>query len=54
LLTGSLPILAQSWRDQLAPGGRLLAVVGDPPAMTARLVTCVSASAYNEVGLFET
>jgi protein-L-isoaspartate(D-aspartate) O-methyltransferase len=54
LLTGSLPILPGSWRDQLAPGGRLLAVVGDPPAMTARLVTCVTAGAYNEVGLFET
>jgi protein-L-isoaspartate(D-aspartate) O-methyltransferase len=54
LLTGSLPILPGSWREQLAPGGRLLAVVGDPPAMTARLVTCVSAGAYNEVGLFET
>jgi protein-L-isoaspartate(D-aspartate) O-methyltransferase len=54
LLTGSLPILPASWRDQLAPGGRLLAVVGDPPAMTARLVTCVSAGAYNEAGLFET
>ncbi len=54
LLTGSLPILPASWRGQLVPGGRLLAVVGDPPAMTARLVTCVTTGAYNEVGLFET
>lgn len=54
LLTGSLPILPASWRDQLSPGGRLLAVVGDPPAMTARVVTRVTAGAYNEAGLFET
>ena len=54
LLTGSLPVLPPSWRGLLAPGGRLLAIVGDPPAMTARLVTCVTEGAYNEAGLFET
>jgi protein-L-isoaspartate(D-aspartate) O-methyltransferase len=54
LLTGSVPMLPVSWRSQLAPGGRLLAVVGDPPVMTARLTTCVTEAAYNETGLFET
>jgi protein-L-isoaspartate(D-aspartate) O-methyltransferase len=54
LLTGSVPMLPVSWRSQLAPGGRLLAVVGDPPVMTARLTTCVTEGAYNETGLFET
>jgi protein-L-isoaspartate(D-aspartate) O-methyltransferase len=47
-------MLPVSWRSQLAPGGRLLAVVGDPPVMTARLTTCVTERAYNETGLFET
>jgi protein-L-isoaspartate(D-aspartate) O-methyltransferase len=54
LLTGSVPLLPAPLRGQLAPGGRLLAVVGDPPAMTARLTTCVTEGAYNETGLFET
>jgi protein-L-isoaspartate(D-aspartate) O-methyltransferase len=54
LLTGSLPFLPDSLRNQLSPGGRLLAVVGDPPVMTAMLVTRISEHAFNSVGLFET
>jgi protein-L-isoaspartate(D-aspartate) O-methyltransferase len=54
LLTGSVPVMPPQFRAQLRPGGRLLAVVGDPPAMTATLVTCVTEGAYNETGLFET
>jgi protein-L-isoaspartate(D-aspartate) O-methyltransferase len=54
LLTGSVPLLPKTLEAQLKPRGRLLAVVGDPPAMTARLVTNVSEGIYNEVGLFET
>ncbi len=54
LLTGSLPFLPDSLRNQLSPGGRLLAVVGEPPVMTAMLVTRISEHAFNTVGLFET
>jgi protein-L-isoaspartate(D-aspartate) O-methyltransferase len=54
VLTGSVPLLPKELQTQLRPGGRLLAIVGEPPVMTARLITCVSAGAYNEVGLFET
>jgi protein-L-isoaspartate(D-aspartate) O-methyltransferase len=54
LLTGSLPVLPQELREQLRPGGRLLAIVGDPPAMTARLVTQIAPGVYNDTGLFET
>jgi protein-L-isoaspartate(D-aspartate) O-methyltransferase len=54
LLTGSLPFLPDSLRNQLSPGGRLLAVVGEPPVMTAMLVTRISEHAFNSVGLFET
>lgn len=54
LLTGSVPVLPPRFRAQLRPGGRLLAVVGDPPVMTARLTTCVTDGAWNETGLFET
>ncbi|MCC7487960.1 MAG: protein-L-isoaspartate O-methyltransferase [Burkholderiales bacterium] len=54
VLTGSVPVLAEAFPASLAPGGRLLAVVGEPPVMEARLVTCVSAGACGSVGLFET
>jgi protein-L-isoaspartate(D-aspartate) O-methyltransferase len=54
VLTGSTPILPQGFLDQLAPGGRLFAVVGEAPAMRARLVTCVAPGASSSVDLFET
>jgi protein-L-isoaspartate(D-aspartate) O-methyltransferase len=54
VLTGSVPLLAESFRTSLKPGGRLLAVVGEPPVMEAKLITRVEAGAWNEIGLFET
>ena len=54
VLTGAVPSLADTLQRQLAPGGRLIAVVGSAPIMTARLVTCVSAGVYRAEGLFET
>jgi len=54
VLTGSTPVLPQSLRSQLRAGGRLFAVVGDPPVMEARLVTCVSEGSYHTTDLFET
>ena len=54
VLTGSVPILPETFHKSLAPGGRLIAVVGQPPVMEAQLVTCVAGGAYNTVGLFET
>jgi len=35
-------------------GGRLFAIVGETPVMSARLVTCTAAQAYHSVDLFET
>ena len=54
VLTGSVPVLSESFRTSLKPGGRLLAVVGEPPVMEAQLITSAGAGAYNSVGLFET
>lgn len=54
VLTGSVPILPESFKRSLSPGGRLIAVVGEPPVMEAQLITCVSSGVYNTVGLFET
>jgi protein-L-isoaspartate(D-aspartate) O-methyltransferase len=54
ILTGSVPLLSESFRQSLKSGGRLLAVVGDPPAMEAQLITNAGGGAYNSVVLFET
>ncbi|HWA37801.1 MAG TPA: protein-L-isoaspartate O-methyltransferase [Burkholderiales bacterium] len=54
VLTGSTPVLPGSLCEQLAPGGRLFAVVGEAPAMTARLVTCMAPGSYGTAELFET
>jgi len=54
VLTGSTPVLPAVLKEQLAPGGRLFAVVGEPPVMVAQLVTCTAPGAYGTVGLFDT
>ena len=54
VLTGSTPVLPPSLQQQLAVGGRLFAVVGERPVMTARLVTCTAPGAFHAVDLFET
>ena len=54
VLTGSVPVLVDEFQRSLKPGGRLLAVVGEAPVMTARLATCAGGGAYNAVALFET
>jgi len=54
VLTGSTPELPDAFLAQLAPGGRLFAVVGEAPVMEARLVTCVGPGSFNTVDLFET
>ena len=54
VLTGSVPVLLDAFQQDLLPGGRLIAVVGEPPVMEARLITCVTAGAFRSTGLFET
>jgi protein-L-isoaspartate(D-aspartate) O-methyltransferase len=54
VLTGSTPILPRSLLSQLRTGGRLFAVVGDPPVMEARLLTRVSDGSFRTTDLFET
>jgi protein-L-isoaspartate(D-aspartate) O-methyltransferase len=54
VLTGSTPVLLDSWLRQLKPGGRLFAVVGDPPVMTARLLRWTAPDAVASEDLFET
>lgn len=54
VLTGSTPVLPDGLPAQLKAGGRLFAVVGDPPAMEAQLITRISEGDCRTTGLFET
>lgn len=54
VLTGSTPVLPNAFIEQLVPGGRVFAVVGEPPVMTARLCTWTAPGACTTVDLFET
>ena len=54
VLTGSTPVLPDAWLKQLKPDGRLFGVIGDPPAMTARLTRWTAPGAIVHEDLFET
>ena len=54
LITGSLPILPTAFRETLAPGGRMIAIVGQSPAMEVKLIHRLSGRTFNETSLFET
>jgi protein-L-isoaspartate(D-aspartate) O-methyltransferase len=54
VLTGSTPILPKRFLDQLAPGGRLFAIVGELPVMTGQLVVCDRPGAHRVRKVFET
>ncbi len=54
VLTGSTPILPDAFVKQLKPGGRVFAVVGDAPAMTARMLRWVAPGSVTTQDLFET
>ena len=54
VLTGSVPLLIEVYQQALKPEGRLFVIVGDPPVMAAKIITCAAPGAYSSVGLFET
>ena len=54
VLTGSTPLLPERLWAQLKPGGRVFAIVGDAPAMRARLTQLSAAGARVVTDLFET
>jgi protein-L-isoaspartate(D-aspartate) O-methyltransferase len=53
-LTASLPLYDERWQRQLAIGGRLFVIVGEPPIMEARLVRRLDEESWTSVSLFET
>ena len=54
VVSGSLPLLPQQFLQQIKVGGRIVAVIGEAPVMTAQLITRVSEVGYNTINLFET
>lgn len=53
-ITGSLPVLPESFQRDLNVGGRLFAIVGDGPAMDAILITRVKDNEWSHQTLLET
>ena len=54
VLTGATPVLADGFLHQLNPGGRVFAVIGEAPVMTAQLIRWVAPGSMSERTLFET
>ncbi|MFL6675516.1 MAG: protein-L-isoaspartate O-methyltransferase family protein [Massilia sp.] len=54
VIAGSLPVLPDAFLKQLKVGGRVAAIVGEPPVMSCNIITRVSDSAYDTVKVFET
>lgn len=54
VLTGSTPLSPKSYFQQLNPGGRVFAIVGDAPAMQAQVFTRLANDVFECKTLFET
>ncbi len=54
VISGSLPVLPDAFLQQIKIGGRILAIIGAAPVMSAEIITRVSDVAYNTTKLFET
>jgi protein-L-isoaspartate(D-aspartate) O-methyltransferase len=54
VIAGSLPVLPEAFLKELKVGGRLAAIVGEPPVMSCNVITRVAETAYDTVKVFET
>ncbi|MBL8394282.1 MAG: protein-L-isoaspartate O-methyltransferase [Candidatus Accumulibacter sp.] len=54
VISGSLPELPAAFLQQLKIGGRLMAFIGEPPVMKARLIVRTDDQAFNTIDVFET
>jgi protein-L-isoaspartate(D-aspartate) O-methyltransferase len=54
LLSGSVAEVPHKLLEQLRPGGRLMAVVGDLPMMRATLITCTGAGQFSTTQAWDT
>ena len=53
-ITGSLPILPDSFQQQLTVGGRMVAIVGQSPVMQVLLITRIDETQWSTECLYET
>jgi len=51
---GSVPVLPETLKQQLAVGGRMIVTVGDEPAMTVHLIKRESETTFRDTTLYET
>jgi protein-L-isoaspartate(D-aspartate) O-methyltransferase len=54
VISASLPVLPDSFLQQIKIGGRIFAIIGQAPVMSAQIITRVSDTAYNTEKIFET
>jgi len=54
VVSGGLPVLPEALVKQLKVGGRMIAILGEAPAMTCQLITRTSETAHDAVKVFET
>ena len=54
VITGSLPLLPDNFKQALKVGGRLLAIVGDSPVMGVVLINREGEHEWSQETLFET
>ncbi len=54
IVSGAVAAVPRNLTDQLKVGGRMVAIVGEAPVMTAQLITRVTNDAFDTVPLFET
>ena len=54
VIAASMPLLPPEFLQQIKIGGRIVAVIGEAPVMTAQVITRISDLGYTTVKLFET
>jgi protein-L-isoaspartate(D-aspartate) O-methyltransferase len=54
VISGSLPFLPESFLPQIKVGGRIVAFIGQAPAMSSQIITRSAERVYDTVKLFET
>jgi protein-L-isoaspartate(D-aspartate) O-methyltransferase len=54
VVSGGVPMVADSLKQQIKVGGRLFAFVGEAPVMQATLIHCIAEGEFRTESLFET
>lgn len=54
VISGALPLLPESFLRQIRVGGRIFAILGEAPVMSAQIVTRTAENAFDTIKIFET